>query len=247
MSAVASTATSQPARRFLAVAERSSTKSSRRALLGAAVGATAATVAVAVARPLPATATTDHVSYLNNENGNTVIRARSVHQSGLTKSGMGIAVRGHSDKNTGVYGESIDGFGVVGTSTSSAAVYGTSTVSIGIYGTSQSSFGALGHAEGASSAGTVGWSSANGTGILGTSDDANHDVPAAPANTGVYGYARTGRGGQFAGATAQIRLVPAAAASHPANGVAGDLFADGSGRLWFCTKGGSAATWKQIV
>jgi hypothetical protein len=63
----------------------------------------------------------------------------------------------------------------------------------------------------------------------------------------VYGYARTGRGGQFAGAIAQLRLVPSTAASHPVAGVAGDLFADASGRLWYCTKSGGPATWKQIA
>jgi hypothetical protein len=54
-----------------------------------------------------------------------------------------------------------------------------------------------------------------------------------------------GRGGSFAGGAAQARLVPnLKAASHPAVGLAGDLFVDGKLRLWFC-KGG--ATWALIV
>lgn len=52
-----------------------------------------------------------------------------------------------------------------------------------------------------------------------------------------------GRGGQFTGAKAQVRLQPATAATHPSSGQRGDLFVDKSGRLWFC-KGGS--TWHRI-
>jgi hypothetical protein len=192
-------------------------------------------------------ATTDHVSYLNNQNDNTVIRARSLHQTGFPHSGMGTAVSGHSDRSTGVFGESVDGFGVAAKSTSSAAVFGNSTLNSGVAGRSTSSFGVLGEADGTSGAGTVGLSTKNSTGILGYSDDGTHNLPVPPANTGVYGYARTGRGGQFAGATAQIRLVPSSAASHPLGGVAGDLFADASGRLWFCSASGNPATWKQIA
>jgi hypothetical protein len=54
-----------------------------------------------------------------------------------------------------------------------------------------------------------------------------------------------GRGGEFAGGKAPVRLVPdPKAATHPAVGQAGDLFVDTKHRLWFC-KGG--ATWAQVV
>jgi hypothetical protein len=64
---------------------------------------------------------------------------------------------------------------------------------------------------------------------------------------GVHGQSASGRGGQFTGAAAQIQLVPGTAATHPTSGHAGDLYADSTGRLWFCTASGAKATWKQIV
>jgi hypothetical protein len=54
-----------------------------------------------------------------------------------------------------------------------------------------------------------------------------------------------GRGGVFSGAQAQVRLVPdAKAKTHPAKGLAGDLFVDASHRLWFCKNPG---TWVQLA
>jgi hypothetical protein len=59
------------------------------------------------------------------------------------------------------------------------------------------------------------------------------------------GISATGqRGGVLAGDVAQLRLEPAAAATHPALGETGDLFVDASGRLWFC-RGGS--DWHQVA
>jgi hypothetical protein len=59
-----------------------------------------------------------------------------------------------------------------------------------------------------------------------------------------------GRGAQLSGGAANARLRPAAAATHPTTGKAGDLFVDSSVRLWFCQKASTAATpavWKQIA
>jgi hypothetical protein len=56
-----------------------------------------------------------------------------------------------------------------------------------------------------------------------------------------------GRGALFTGSVAQIRLTPAARATHPTSGERGDLFVDKSGRLWFCKAGGSHAKWVQIA
>jgi len=53
-----------------------------------------------------------------------------------------------------------------------------------------------------------------------------------------------GIGGRFVGKTAQIQLVPTSASSHPATGIAGELFVDRSSRLWFC-KGGT--NWHQLA
>jgi hypothetical protein len=62
---------------------------------------------------------------------------------------------------------------------------------------------------------------------------------------GVEGTSKSGRGGVFAGGAAQVHLNPGGS-SHPRSGEMGDLYADKSGRLWYCTKSGSRASWKQI-
>ena len=53
-----------------------------------------------------------------------------------------------------------------------------------------------------------------------------------------------GRGGKFRGGAANINLQPSTASTHPASGSMGDLFADKTGRLWFC-KG--KTVWKQLA
>ncbi len=236
------------------MAEQSDPRQSRRALLGAAAGAAAATVVTALARPLPADATTDHVSYLNDENGATVIRARSISGAG-SRSGHGIAVYGHSDFHTGVWGSSTTDLGVFGSSDSGTAVYGSSNSNTGVFGYADSTSaivsGVLGWAKSTAGTGTAGWSTGQRTGILGYSNDGSGNLPPAPANTGVYGAAPLagGRGGQFSGNAAQLRLVPSSATSHPDAGALGDLFVDKTGRLWFCKKTGTTAAtsiWKQV-
>lgn len=68
---------------------------------------------------------------------------------------------------------------------------------------------------------------------------------------GVVGLAGSlGRGGQFQGGAAALRLVPATASTHPTTGKVGDVFVDSSARIWFCThasSGSTAATWRQLA
>jgi hypothetical protein len=63
---------------------------------------------------------------------------------------------------------------------------------------------------------------------------------------GVEGTSSGGRGGVFSGGAAQLQL-SGGKSTHPKSGERGDLYADSTGRLWFCTKSGSRATWKQIA
>jgi hypothetical protein len=58
--------------------------------------------------------------------------------------------------------------------------------------------------------------------------------------------ASTGRGAVLAGGAAQVQLTPRSASTHPTSGQAGDLYVDSSARLWFCTAGGTSATWQQV-
>jgi hypothetical protein len=61
---------------------------------------------------------------------------------------------------------------------------------------------------------------------------------------------KLGRGAQFTGGVAAVRMVPSSASTHPTTGKVGDLFVDAAARLWFCQKaslGSTAATWKQLA
>ena len=73
----------------------------------------------------------------------------------------------------------------------------------------------------------------------------------ATGNAGVgvngSGSGASGRGGVFSGAVAQVRLSPGSRSTHPTSGSRGDLYADSTGRLWFCKKGGNTAVWHQIA
>jgi hypothetical protein len=60
------------------------------------------------------------------------------------------------------------------------------------------------------------------------------------ANTGA------GVGAVFAGSAGQIQLTPGKTGTHPAAGTRGALYVDRRGRLWFCTRGGARASWKQL-
>lgn len=158
----------------------------------------------------------------------------------------GAAVRGQSDDTSGfafaVYGEMSNtapgGFsaGVRGVNR------GTAGLGIGVYGSHDGAGWGV-HGESASGLGVSGVGT---TGVSGTGSDAGvHGFSAAAA--GVLGQSENGRGGVFSGAKAQIRLTPGTRTTHPTSGQRGDLYADSSGRLWFCKMSGAHATWKQVA
>ena len=95
------------------------------------------------------------------------------------------------------------------------------TSHVGVFGESTSSAGIFG-------------TSAAGAGVRGHGG----------GGPGVLAESDSGRGGVFAGAKAQLLLLPSGATSHPPKGDRGDLFVDKTGRLWFC-KGGTH--WKQLA
>ena len=106
-------------------------------------------------------------------------------------------------------------------------------------GASDSGWGVEGESE--SGLGVYGASNTD-AGVLGASGFQPVPSPTVRANAGIVGSG--GRGGVFIGTTAQVRLVPSTATSHPASGSRGDLFLDKSGRRWFC-KGGTS--WRQLA
>jgi hypothetical protein len=157
----------------------------RRALLGAGLGALVATAANALGRPSTVRAAdvvlgsdntaTAKTSITNNANSNTVLEAVSSAGggSGTAISGVstagGVGVAGSSN-STGVRGDGSDGgTGVLGTSASGLGAYGL---------TSGSGPASAGHTYG------------NGTAVMGFStNDGNLPLPTAKSKTGVYGHA----------------------------------------------------------
>src|SRR3954453_14782859 len=108
------------------VAERRESGRSRRALLGAAAGAAAASVVSAVARPLPAAAHVDQIVYFNTQTDDTVLQVRSFQRSGYPDSGAGTAVSAYSQTWIGVRGETGSGMGVWGVTVTGEGVRGSS-------------------------------------------------------------------------------------------------------------------------
>ena len=239
------------------------TPRSRRAILGAGLGAVAATVATALARPLAVRATDgDFVQVGNTYTASTVTGFDTTAVPGVTalsgNSDSGHGVSGGTTSGTGVFGLSGSGTGVAGGSNAGYGVYGLSSSGIGIYGSSVFDAGLSGVSSASNKAAVLGVSQGASTGVQGYSGTtAPGSLVPPPANTGLFGLADagttsvglqgsspTGRGGVFKGNLAQLKLTPSSATSHPHSGQRGDLFVDKSGRLWFC-KGGT--TWKQLA
>jgi hypothetical protein len=230
----------------------------RRALLGAGMGAIAATVASALGRPL-ATKADNNDPLTLGVGTNTATDTTSLHQNTSNKDGLYVAAAGSSSK--AIVGEDFLGVGVKGSTTSGAGVHGLSTgrgagvradsdSGDGVNSRSQTGWAVYGFNYASDKAAIEGGALAGSTGVLGFSGPLE---PGASASTGVYGSAAAvgvrgdsseGRGGVFKGNAAQVKLVASTRDTHPTSGQKGDLFVDKHGRLWFC-KGGS--TWHQLA
>jgi len=151
--------------------------------------------------------------------------------------------------------------GVAGSaSTASAGVAGVGT-SFGVYGLGEQ-YGVYGKASGQSSVGVgaqatgircIGtFANAVGAGSVGVEAGGETAISATGTKHGILAAGGSGngvsasgsRGGRFRGTAAAINLAPAAHASHPVSGSAGDLVVDRHHRLWFC-KGGR--TWVRLA
>lgn len=169
---------------------------SRRAVLVGALGGLGAWAASAIGRPSPARAGTDgdvvlgaantattQTGITNFDNNSTVLLVESAIDLG---NGGGIAVTGVSTSSIGLYGTSSSSSGVYGNSSSGTGVYGTSDSGAGVWGTSSTSVGVRGFSDATDQPASLGLSRGNSTGLQGVS---GLSQPAAPAKTGVYGYA----------------------------------------------------------
>lgn len=244
----------------------SSIPRTRRALLGAGLGAVGAVIAGALGFPAATNAASGDPLLLGKDNtsddSTSVSSPGHIGLQGLSESYIGVqgtsgsfeAVQGLSSTGTGVHGRSNQTAGYA------AGVYGESVSpgGVGAFGnnhaTSGNAVGAQGTSHSPTGLALVGWADAGGLAVVGFSGGR---FPATPTKTGVHGRAdqdgssvgvsgssAAGRGGLFAGQLAQLRMAPSTATTHPTSGATGDFFVDKSGRLWFC-KGGT--TWKQLA
>jgi hypothetical protein len=155
---------------------------SRRALLGAAIGAGVATIASAIGRPVPAWAADGAAVVVGGEYAAssvtkfTNLTNDSAVLEGASKTGMG--VHGASVSGSGVYGEADDGTAVGGESNTGAGVYGYSFSASGVYGVTSPY---------SPNAAVVGQSYAGKTGVWGYSGEGAPQEWPAPPWTGVYG------------------------------------------------------------
>ena len=102
-------------------------------------------------------------------------------------------------------------------------------------------YGVEGRATGAHAVGVLGRAA---IGVEGQTTDGFGVYGVSTSGFGVIGNSDTGRGGNFMGKAAAIRLYPTKASTHPTHGSRGDLIVDKSGRLWFC-KGGT--NWTHVA
>jgi len=174
---------------------------------------------------------------------------------------LGIGVQGsHAGNGTGVVGIAVGGTGVQGVSGDTDTSFGVSGLgatgvfaqgtTVGVAANGPTAVQAAGTAVGVSASGVTGVQAAGSTrGVTATGPTGVRATGTGPASIGVRGRGDTagGRGGVFSGTAAQAQLVPGALAGHPRSGSRGDLYADKSGRLWFCKKTGNPALWHQIA
>jgi len=171
---------------------------------------------------------------------------------GTSNSGSGVWAS-HAGTGAGVLAQSAGGIGLIAQGGNGVGV-SASGASVGV--AASGGFGVS--AVGATAVVATG-QGANGVALAATTDSTKPAVNSANSGTGagvlgtstggpgVRGASTKARGGVFSGGPAQIQLQPGTGSTHPKGGVRGDLYADKTGRLWFCKKSGTTATWHQIA
>jgi hypothetical protein len=151
----------------------------------------------------------------------------------VTGTGVDASADGHG---TGVRASSVVGSGLVASNTDPKALLDAVVVTTA----------GLGRALCASSTNTAGQAPT----VLGVNKGVGaglHGIQGNPTSTGaavIGAAAAKGRGAQFSGGAAAVRMVPSAARTHPPTGLPGDFFVDSETRLWFCKGGG---VWLQLA
>jgi hypothetical protein len=169
---------------------------SRRAILAAALGASAATIASAFGRPLPAAAANgDPVTVGGSFTGTGITQIQNVTDAttvfAATSTMGGVGIHGASNSYAGVYGTSMSGPAVQGISNSYFGVYGSSSSGIGVSGDS----GATAGVQGIGTPGVLGRGNLLGSsGVLGLANGVPAPGSAVAGSTGVYGESGAGIG-----------------------------------------------------
>ncbi|HZT97689.1 MAG TPA: hypothetical protein VFB34_12715 [Chloroflexota bacterium] len=184
----------------------------------------------------------------NGYGGGTGVQGQAVDGGiGVGGQSSDIGVQGEStgngsQQNIGVYGFDSSGYGwgVVGRSLSQSN-YGLGLGVLGESGGAGIGVSGNGHQSGT---GVQGQSFGAGAGVLGLSTSGPAIQARSTSGPGVQATSAKGRGVVTSSNIAQLRLYPSTATTHPAKGLAGDLFVDKSHRLWFC-RGGSA--WVELA
>jgi hypothetical protein len=176
--------------------------------------------------------------------------------SSTSPGGFSSAVRGQNNGTTGlgigVWGSQAgSGWGVYGTSAGGIGVVASGGTGTGVSASGHTGLTASGSSVGVSAEGAIAIQGAGGTGqaVSATNDSgtlATIKAVNSGTNSGIHATSN-GRGGVFGGLLAQVQLTPGSGATHPKGGSRGDLYADKNGRLWFCKKGGTTATWHQVA
>jgi hypothetical protein len=165
-----------------AMAVDATTPRTRRALLAAALGATAGATAAALGHPLPARAANGQpvlIGMSNTATDVTTITNDAFYATALAGVGAGIGIWGRSE-----------GFaGVRGSSTNSMGVWGTSSSSYGVAAESTSYYGVISDSHATDRAAILGRSFGNATGVHGVSGSGGVGFPTASVKAGVFGEA----------------------------------------------------------
>lgn len=178
-----------------------------------------------------------------DDDGTTAIDAISVGQPAMVARGRSGASPGTGliasaeTTGTGVRAISVGGRAIDAFTTDAAATADAATVTVA--GLGRALLGSATNPD--NNVGTVtGENRGRGAGVWGQQRNPGN------AEAAVVGWAEGtgGRGGRFRGQAAQVRLTPGLAATHPASGLAGDLYVDRTNRLWFCS---GTTTWTQLA
>jgi hypothetical protein len=214
---------------------RSGGPMSRRAMLATAAGLTATGVAV-VAGATPAAAANGDALVVGQQKTGTATTSLT---STIAGGAAFIVENPSTESSSGFYARNGASSGIA----ASGAVIGDSAARPGVSGSSSTSTGVRGVSAAVSmtQAGVVGFATAGGIGVLGTST----------TGIGVLAQSSSGTAAQISGGRADIYFSRANFRGLPTEDAYahrfGELVRDSDGTLWYCTANGTPGTWRKVT